>query len=237
MTFKEEFDKSPMKVKITLSEEVETKLKAFIKEVIEAKQTEEHHKVDNGQEAKRWYTGFAGESALEKYLDAEYVDLTVGNSKQYHVSDLSKLGLDIGVKTVESGKFPIIFKKSYSPQIIVVKDNTDLYICGMATVNTLNKYQSDELILSPALKARGTKTGFYGFEYLEPFDNIADLRLLTKYYPNNTKVVIDGEEFTLEYTNRKYHLISEKNSYKNLEVGTLNKKLKELVLNKRAIIN
>jgi len=237
MTFKEEFDKSPMKIKITLSEEVETKLKAFVTEVIEAKQTEEHHKVDNGQEGKRWYTGFAGESALEEYLDSNYIDLTVGDSKQYHISDLSKLNLDIGVKTVESGKFPIIFKRSYSPQVIIIKDNNDFYICGMATVNTLNTYQSDELILSPALKARGTKTGFYGFGHLEPFDSISDLRLLTKHYPNNTKVIIDNEEFTLEYNNNKYNLISNENNYRNLDVGTLNKKLKGLVEEKRAKIN
>ena len=236
MNFKEEFDKSPMKVEITLSEEVKIKLNCFVDEVIKTKKTENHHKVDNGQEFKRWYTGFSGESALEEYLRVEYVDLTVGDSKQYHVSDLSKLKLDIGVKTVESGKFPIIFKRSYSPQVIIVKDNDSLYICGMATVEVLNKYQSDDLILSPSLKARGTKTGFYGFEHLKPFNNIDDLKILTKKFPNNTNVIIDDENFILKYSNGKYHLISDENSYKNLEIGKFNRKLKNLVLEKRAII-
>ena len=237
MTFKEEFDKSPMKVKITLPEETKAKLKVFLDEVISAKESEEHHKVDNSQEYKRWYTGFGGECALEVFLNRKYVDLSVGDSKAYHVSDLSKLGLDIGVKTVELGKFPIVFKTSRSPQIIIVKDNDDFYICGLATIETLNTYQSDELILSPKLKARGTKTGFYGFELLEPFKDIADLKLLTKHYPDNTKMVIDSKDYTLRYLNGKYELISDERSYRNLGLGELNKKLKKLVEENRIIIN
>lgn len=237
MTFKEEFDKSPMKVKITLPEETKNKLRLFVEEVISKKESEEHHKVDNSQETKRWYTGFGGECALEIYLGSEYVDLSVGDSKSYHVSDLSKLNLDIGVKTVEFGKFPVIFKTSRSPQIIIVKHGDDFYICGLATIEALTKYQSDDLILSPLLRKRNTKTGFYGFESLEPFKDVADLKLLTKHYPDNTKMLIDGKDYTLRYLNGKYELISDERSYRNLGLGELNKKLKKLVEENRIIIN
>lgn len=40
----------------------------------------------------------------------------------------------------------------------------------MATSNVLNNYQDDDLILDPNLRARGTKTGFYGFEQLVPIE-------------------------------------------------------------------
>ena len=48
------------------------------------------------------------------------------------------------------------------------------YICGLATVEVLNKYQSLDLILSPSLRKRGTKTGFYGFHKLIKPDNVRE---------------------------------------------------------------
>ena len=37
-----------------------------------------------------------------------------------------------------------------------------IYVCGLATVDVLNKYQSTGLIKNSKLKARNTKTGFMG---------------------------------------------------------------------------
>jgi hypothetical protein len=55
-----------------------------------------------------------------------------------------------------------------------------VYICGVATVDVLNKYQSIELIKNSKLKARGTKTGFYGFNKLKKFSTLEDLKTITK---------------------------------------------------------
>ena len=80
---------------------------------------------------------------------------------------------NLNTKTVEKEKFPVIFRKSYKPEIIVVKQSDRVfYICGLATVEVLNKYQSIDLILSPSLRKRGTKTGFYGFHKLVRPDGI-----------------------------------------------------------------
>lgn len=151
-------------------------IESFCLKVIEAKKSEQHHQSDPNQEFKRFYTGITGEAAIEEMLGVSFIDYTVGDSSTYHKSDLKSLGINVGIKTVEFGKFPIIFKKSYYPEIIVIKADPIHIVCGVATVSVLNKFQSDDLILSPYLKSRGTKTGFYGFSELIPFKSIDDLR-------------------------------------------------------------
>ena len=164
---------SPTFVKIILNNTKVETVKNFVKKVIQKKTNESHHVIDSGMEEKRWTTGFLGEAAVEKFLDTEFIDFSVGSSNKYHVSDLKKIGYDCGVKTVEKEKFPVIFRKSYKPEIIVVKQSDRVfYICGLATVNVLNEHQSLNLILSPSLRKRGTKTGFYGFHKLITPDNI-----------------------------------------------------------------
>ena len=102
--------------------------------------------------------------------------MSIGDSKDYHVPDLSALGLNIGIKTVELGKYPVIFKRSEKPEIIILKlDSTRYCILGLATVDILNKYQDDSVILSSSLKARGTKTGFVGLHSLKRFKTYEDL--------------------------------------------------------------
>jgi hypothetical protein len=160
-------------VKVFLSNTKVEKIKIFVKKVIKEKKNESHHIVDSGMEEKRWATGFLGECAVEQFLDIEFIDFSVGSSIKYHVSDLKNIGYDCGVKTVEKGKFPVIFRKSYKPEIIVVKQSDRVfYVCGLASIDVLNEYQSLDLILSPSLRRRGTKTGFYGFHKLVKPDSI-----------------------------------------------------------------
>jgi hypothetical protein len=164
---------------VVLSEEDHRLISGFVRNVIERKSTESHHQVDGSQEAKRWSTGAGGEVSLEKYLKIKFVDLSIGTSNDYHKPDLSPFGIDVGVKTVEYGKYPIIFKKSYKQEIIIIKKSeNDFYVCGLASIEVLNTYQSDDLVLSPLLRQRGTKTGFYGFEHLKSFRTIDELRAL-----------------------------------------------------------
>ena len=154
---------------IRLEEDIVKRVNKFVVDVIKIKKNEDHHFIDNSQEEKRWKNGFLGEFAVEKFLGQKFVDLTIGSSKKYFIPDLSSLGIDWGIKTVEKGKFPIIFKKSFKDEIIVIKkSDKEFFICGLATKEILDKYQSDELILSPGLRSKGTKTGFYGFKHLIP---------------------------------------------------------------------
>lgn len=158
--------------KIRYDSNLENKLSAYVKRMADAKAKEEHHKKDGYNEEKRIFTGLLGELALEHLFGIKIIDWSIGKSKDYHTPDIP--GYKVGIKTVEYGKFPIIFKKNYYPQIICVvkKDEKAVYVCGLAEVEVLNKYQDEELILSPNLRARGTKTGFYGFDKLKPTHSI-----------------------------------------------------------------
>lgn len=166
--------------KIIVPEKKVERIKEFVSELIKEKEKEEHHKRDNRSHFKRYFTGTLGEAALEEYLCTEgIIDWTIGDSKKYHKPDLSNLGVRVGIKTVEYGSFPIIFRNSYSPEIINIKvnDNTVL-LCGLATKSVLNKYQSDSFVLDKRILDRGTKTAFYGFEHLKMFDTLDELREL-----------------------------------------------------------
>ena len=154
-----------------------TALNAFIAAVMEKKKAEWHHKIDPFNEAVRWRTGVGGELALEQMLGQKFVNLSVGDSKDFHTPDLSKLGLKVGVKSVEKGKYPVIFKRSDKPEIIILKLSDDTFsILGVVLPEDLNKHQDDSLILSPSLRARGTKTAFTGFHKIKPFKNLEQLK-------------------------------------------------------------
>lgn len=152
------------------------KLDNFVKVIVGKKKDELHHQSDPFNEASRWRTGIGGEIALEKFLGKSFVDLSLGESIDYHVSDLSKLGLNVGIKTVKHGKYPIIFKESERPEIIILRlDDETFSILGLASIDVLNKYQDKSEIVSPYLKSRGTKTAFTGLHKLKQFSDYNQL--------------------------------------------------------------
>jgi hypothetical protein len=153
----------------------------FVKELVQVKVQESHVRVDSMSLRKRHFTGIFGEVALEEYLGITgIVDWTIGNSADYHRPDLNNIGINAGVKAVEFGLFPIVFKKNDGNEIIMIKKGNSACICGLATKDILNTYQSDSLIMDSRLRARGTKSGFYGFEHLLPFNDLAELKNILK---------------------------------------------------------
>jgi len=179
-TFKEYFyNNIDNYIKIVLTNDEINEINNIVNIVVPAKKDEAHHIIDGKNEYKRFTTGYYGEKAIEKFLNISFIRYSTGSSNLYNNPDIADL--QIGIKTVEFGKFPIIFKHNKEPQIICIKYNTNtVYICGLATTSVLNKYQSDDLILSPLLKARGTKTGFYGFDYLKTFSSLNELKQLIR---------------------------------------------------------
>lgn len=168
-------------IRVEIEESVVDKIAALVTDLIEQKAKEQHHIVDNRKTAKRFTTGFLGEAALEKIFGMPIIDWTIGNSNEYHIPDVP--GYKVGIKAVEYGKFPIVFKKNYYPQIICIVDtfsDRTVYVCGIAMPDVLNKYQDDDLILDRQLRDRGTKSGFYGFEYLRPIRGIEDIEAFRK---------------------------------------------------------
>lgn len=145
-----------------------------VSQMVVAKKLETHHKADGASETKRFTNGLKGEFAVAKYLklNIDELNTAIGNSAEFDIPDIP--GYVIGVKTVEYGHFPVIHKENTYPQIICIchpNAADTIYICGLATVEVLNKYQHDDLILDPKLKAKGTKTGFWGFSELQEVSN------------------------------------------------------------------
>jgi hypothetical protein len=177
--FNEEVVKcKPNMVYIKLEKETLAKIDCWVKKVIEIKKKEGHHIIDDGQEYKRFFTGMMGECAMEKLFGVRFIDWSVGDSSDYNSADLRSLGLNVGIKTVELGKFPVVHKRVYRPELINIRRTEDtIILCGFATVDVLEKYQDDSLILSPKLRQRGTKSGFYGFEHLLKVETLNDINI------------------------------------------------------------
>lgn len=166
-------------VYIELDEKELAKIDAFVTQVVKAKENEAHHIIDSGQEYKRFHTGLMGECAIEKLFGIHFIDWSIGNSNYYNTADMKSVGMNVGIKTVELNKYPIIHKVAHRPELICIKrTEKTIILCGFASENVLNTYQDDSLILSPRLKSRGTKTGFYGFEHLIKVTNLNDLKSL-----------------------------------------------------------
>ena len=180
------YKESPMFVEAVLTEDQIKKLDDFAKRISVAKLSEDEHKIDNGSETVRWSTGIGGEIAVGNFLGMDFADLTIGKTSEYEVSDLIKLKLHVGVKTSEKYKFPIIKNYSKEPEIICIKKNKNTFIiCGLAMPNILNTYQDDKYIISEGLKAKGTKTAFYGFRHLKPFSSYEELKKLVDDFNND----------------------------------------------------
>lgn len=166
----------PNMVYIKLTQQDLSQIDDFVRAVIERKAAEAHHLIDHGQEYKRFFTGMMGERAMEILFGTSFIDWSIGYSNDYNTADLRLLGYNVGIKTVELNKFPIIHKVAHRPELINIKRTEDtIILCGLATIDVLNNYQDDDLILSPALRRRGTKTGFYGFEHLLKIETLSDI--------------------------------------------------------------
>lgn len=167
---------------IKIDDEKVVRIDKFVREIIKVKKLEFHHQIDKSSHYKRFFTGTLGEVALEMFLNVKgIVNWGVGESSSFHKADLKSLGLNVGVKTVNYGAFPIIFKENYSDEIIMIRWKKNyIYLCGLAKKDVLNEYQSIDLVKDNRLVLKGTKTGFYGFEHLVQFSSFQELKSITK---------------------------------------------------------
>ena len=163
-------------LKVYVEDSVIERISDFIDDLIVEKLKEEDHIRDHQKEHKRNLTGLMGEAAIEKLMGNWVIDWSIGDSKIYNTPDI--IGYNVGIKTVEKGKFPIIYKKNDYPQIMCIlsDENPNLvYVCGLATPKVLNEYQDDSLILNSDIREKGYKTGFYGYEHLIPVKSLEDI--------------------------------------------------------------
>lgn len=152
------------------------------KKIVAEKEKELNHQIDDLNTHKRFMTGLVGELAIERLLGINFIDYeqieNKTHSKFFNSPDLQKAGLNLGVKTVEYGKVPLIPAHNTYSQIICIRDTPNsVLVCGLATKEVLNVYQDEELVLSKKLKElnekkrsennfNNIKTGFFGFHKL-----------------------------------------------------------------------
>ena len=152
------------------------RINGFAPIIAARKSSEREYQIDDMQKIKRFTTGLKGEAAIEQLLGIPVIDWTIGNTEKYSHPDIP--GYNVGVKTVERNKFPIIKKSNPYPQIVcITSDKQDdlVFVCGLATPQVLNYFQSKEFVRDDKLKAKDWKTGFYGFGHLVNVTSLADL--------------------------------------------------------------
>ena len=159
---------------IKLSSGDRNRIENWVNKIIQEKMKEKVHQYDGSKESKRWKTGRMGEVALEILFNKKFADWTIGKSENYAYADLKDLGVDVGVKTVDYGSFPLVHKHSRRPEIICVTYGDKVYILGLATPDVLNTYSDHKYVKTASALDR--KTGFYGFDKLIPIRSLAELK-------------------------------------------------------------
>jgi hypothetical protein len=162
--------------RIELSQEEIDLIDHTAHQIANAKRKEKGYLRDTDSLIKRYTTGLGGEMALGKFLGVSIVDTSVGASEDYNIGDLNKIGLDIGVKTVEYPKFPLVHTRPERCEIILIKHrNQHVYkICGLYTPETMILHSSRELVVDE--KVRESKTAFYGIPFCKTFKTTEDLK-------------------------------------------------------------
>lgn len=102
--------------------------------------------------------------AIEKHLNLKIINWKEINPKNFQPKVKLK-GVLYDVINCGNGNLPLIEKNNKRPAIITVAMSEDqIMICGVASVDILNKYQNDKLV-GGLLNGRN-RTAFVGFKYL-----------------------------------------------------------------------
>lgn len=164
--------------KVYITDTMRNIAKDFSSKIVNEKMKETEYIKDCNKIITRYTTGIIGEMAVLKLLGIDYrnVNIDIGNTKYFQFADLQEFGYNnVGIKTVEYGKAPVVFKNNRDHQIIVVIKGNYAIVCGIATPRVLDTYSTPELILDKNLRAKGNKVGFYGFNHLFTIRNKKEL--------------------------------------------------------------
>ena len=167
--------------RIELPEMLVEQAKFFAEQVVIEKLGEGKWK-DKRNLYQRFLTGSLGELAMEEYLGMRGImDWSIGHSKKYDRPDLESIGIHAGIKTVRHGLFPLVKAKPEYPEVILIMvNNYHFVLCGVASVQMMCKHSTMELIKDERARAKGTKSGYYGFSELEMFGNYQELQSIVR---------------------------------------------------------
>jgi hypothetical protein len=170
---------TPNFTRVTLEDKDFERIRHRAKRIIEKKKTEIQNLNDSGSMLKRWVTGWCGERVVEKYLDIEFMDLSIGESYSYNTPDLLSAGFRVGVKTCNVRDFPLMKPPTAShiciPEIFVIKEDKNNYlVAGIGNYEVLNnaKNYTRLLVRSSAVQH---KQAFYRFDLLKHRFDLNDL--------------------------------------------------------------
>lgn len=160
---------------VSIGEKKYTKIYQHVANLEAAKMEEEAHKRDNKSHFKRHLTGILGEGAVENYLRIPVIDYTISHSKNHKHADLRQHGLDVGIKTIEYSKLPLIEIGAKRPEIILIKKQLEpvFWICGIYHPGVLRKYSDIGLIWDDQIEG---KTCFYAMDKGRQFKTLEDLK-------------------------------------------------------------
>lgn len=160
--------------RINIHKNYELKIQHRVLELLELK--------DMGQlrdkyEGERYYLTLleklAGIIALEKYLKIKLADIETISKTYEPIIIINDIIIDIVIAPF--GEFPLVDQNPNRPAIILLnKDNKTIYICGLATIDTLIK----NLLRSKTTVSNKGKSLFTGFNQLKPFLTIEELKCL-----------------------------------------------------------
>ena len=123
-----------------------------------------------------FYNGYLGEVATENFLGTKFIHWKIREEKELDISDLSYLGINVGIKTAEFGNLPLVYHYPKTPEIItIIEKPKTVYIFGYATIPVLKYYQSSNYAFGDVVRIKG---GFWGFHKLHEFKSIDDLRMI-----------------------------------------------------------
>ena len=107
-------------MRVYIDEEDIKEVENFVNEILTQKLKEDVYKTDNKHAFKRWKTGIIGELVIEKKLQINFRDKTIGISQNYAYPDMKAAGYNIGIKTCQYPLFPVINRNIKDPQIFVL---------------------------------------------------------------------------------------------------------------------
>lgn len=182
-----QFDKNKENfVEITIPKFVFDKIKEFSQKVADVKVEEGHREYSDKDKTylfNNFVVGVCCEYAALRFIDKEYLlDLGIGRVRDFNLADLRFAGLDIGVKASKIGNAPLVYKNPKRDEIIccctpkfrkdeydcwIVDNISSVYICGLATVEVLKKYQDINFLIDKESSQASYKSGFYGYSHLK----------------------------------------------------------------------
>jgi hypothetical protein len=161
--------------------------------IAKRKLTEHEYKKDSKNLRARYFIGFIMERAIEKHYGLppfSFCDITAGHNVDKNLPDMLKIGINVGIKGCQRNFFPLIPPNCGYANIVCLIDGwglddenmilnrfRDVAILGLATPENIRKHTTDAFVWNQdAKRGDNGKSGFYGFDYLEPLPPLDELR-------------------------------------------------------------